>query len=226
MELNPLQNPNEVLDDLQCNGLVILRRRGHFAYGDDAVLLANFVRARRDENYLDIGTGTGILALLVHAKCGTRFTALEIQTDFADMALRSISINKLDEQILVLHADAREAHKRLGYERFDGIVCNPPYHSGGTKSPSLARAAATHEEMLTIEDLALCAKRMLKNGGKLYLCYPSSGIARLFAALVNEGITPKRMRTVVTQAGQAPSLVLIEARKGAAHGLTWEGENA
>jgi len=213
-----MQYPNETLDDLQLNGLRILRKSACFAYGNDAVLLSDFVHARRGEHLLDIGTGTGILALLVHAKTGARFTAVDIQSDLVDMAARSVKLNGLENEIEMLCADARTLHECLGYERFDGIVCNPPYHSEGTKSLNATRRLSTHDETLSIEGLALCAKRLLKNGGKLFVCYPATGVARFFAALTNEGVTPKRMRTV----NNPPYLVLVEAVKGAKHGIIWE----
>jgi len=223
-----MQHPDEILDDLQLNGLRILRKaragepRPYFAYGSDAVLLSDFVRAKKGDNFLDIGTGTGILALLVHAKTGARFTAVDIQAELADMAARSVELNGLTDEIQVFAADARLLHESCGYECFDGIVCNPPYHSGGTKSPSPARRMSTHEETLSIEELALCAKRLLKNGGKLFVCYPAAGLARLFTALSQNGIIPKRMKAVSAVADGTPYLVLTEAVKGAKHGLVWE----
>lgn len=212
---------DEILDDLQLNGLSIIRRKGAFAYGSDAVALANFAVAVKTDLVLDIGTGTGILAILIHAKTGARVVAVDIDPALCDMARRSVLHNGLAHDIDVLHADARTLHDTLGYERFSCVVCNPPYFSGGTMSENGSFRSSTHDETLSMDELALASSRMLKNGGKLFMVYPAARFATCCAKLIGYGIMPKRVKPVFSK-DNTPRVMLIEAKKGGHDGLIWE----
>ena len=208
-------------EDLQHEGLRILVEKPGFTYGSDAVLLANFLRAKPGEQVLDIGCGTGILSILASAKTGAHFTAVDIQPRMCELCAVSVRLNGQQDAISVLLADIRTLHEQLGHECFDAAVCNPPYFSGGTQSPDAQRQLSRHQDACTITDVALCAKRMLKNGGRLYLCYPAPLFAQACAALVEHRLEPKRVRPA-TQGNAAPYLTLIEAKKGGKPGLVWE----
>ena len=207
------------VEDLQYHNLRIVVDKDGFSYGRDAVLLANFVRAGREERALDMGTGTGILAILVNGKTGARVTAVEIQPEAAALAAESVKLNGQDG-VQVMTGDVREIHTTLGKECFDLAVCNPPYYRGGTASPDPARRQCTSQETLTMEDAAQSASRMLKNGGRFYLCYPAEGFAALCAALIQNGIQPKRVQ--LAYGGNRPYLALVEGKKGGREGLVWE----
>ena len=172
----------EIIDDLQRDGLVIVRSEARFAYGHDAVLLTDFVRAHAGERYLDIGTGTGILAILIYAKCGVSFVAADIDGECVRMAKRSVELNKLGEHISVEQCDARTLTE-AEFGRFDGAVCNPPYFSGGTKSPNQSRATSAFDDTLNIYEAAQCAKRVVKQGGRFFVCYPAKYIQQLCTAM-------------------------------------------
>lgn len=210
-----------IADDLQYKDLVILRDTERFAYGHDAVLLANFVRAKAGERMIDLGAGTGIVSILAHAKTGAHVLAVDIDPACCDLARRSVAMNGLEDAIEVLEADMRGlTAARLG--PFDAAACNPPYFSGGTESPNPARRRSMFQGECALEDALACAWRLLKNGGRLFICYPANLLAPLCARLAAAKLAPKRIRLVRAKPGRAPYLVLIEAKKNARDGATIE----
>ena len=212
-------NHMKVIEDLQFKGLRIAANKPGFSYGHDALLLADFARMGRRDTALDLGAGTGILAILLNGRHGTPFTAVEILAEAAALMEESVAMNG-QHDITVLCHDLRTLHEALPLESFSCAVCNPPYFSGGTPSPDEGVNISTHQQSCTVEDVARCAGLMLKNGGRLFMCYPASGVAEAFAALHGRGMEPKRIRLV--RGRGAPYLALIEAKKGAKPGLIWE----
>ena len=201
-------------EDLQENGLCIFTDKPAFSYGSDALALASFAHLKRGERALDLGAGTGILAILLESRFHARFTAVELREDMCALIQKSVSAN--GQAIEVLCADLRTLRPSPEFENFDAALCNPPYFTGGTKSENEQRRTARHQESCTLQDAVLCAARMLKNGGRFTLCYPVSGLASLCAALVENGLEPKRLRIHENR------LALIEAKKGAKSGLKYE----
>ena len=135
---------NERLDDLQ-NGYFIIQNTKNFCYGIDAVLLAGFARVKPGERVLDMGTGTGIIPILLKAKTpGEHFTGLEIQEESAQMARRSVVYNGLEKDIEIRTGDIREAAAIFGRASFSVVTCNPPYMTGshGLVNPHLPKAIA------------------------------------------------------------------------------------
>lgn len=210
-----------VTDDLQYDGHVILRDTERFAYGHDAVLLANFVRAKKGERLLDLGTGTGVIAILAHAKTGAATLAVDIDPACCDLARQSVALNGLANAIEVRCADMR-AFSAPQTELFDAVVCNPPYYKGGTESGNPSRRRSMFQGDCTLRDAVACASRSLKNGGRFFICYPVELLAPLCAALEAAKLPPKRMRFVRSKAEKPPYLVLIEAKKNARDGAVIE----
>ena len=209
----------KVIEDLQFRGLRIAVDKSGFSYGHDALLLADFTRMGKNDKALDLGAGTGILSILLNGRHGTAFTAVEIQPEAAALMEESVAMNG-QRDITVLCHDLRTLHEVLPRESFTCAVCNPPYFSGGTPSREQSVNISTHQQSCTVEDVAKCARLMLKNGGRLWMCYPASGAAEALASLRNNGMEPKR---IALAAGKKnPYLVLIEAKKGAKTGLIWE----
>ena len=216
--------PGERLDDLQCQGLKIIQRRDAFRFGTDSVLLADFAAPRKRDVAVDLGCGTGAIALLMAGhQPNLRVDAVELQIEIADMAKRSVALNGLEARVRVHCLDMREAWQALGAGKFSLAVCNPPYgRSGATlESQNEAKRIARHEGDLTPADLAKSAAMLLKNGGRFCAVYPAPRAYELMRAMDGAGIAPKRVRTVHGVAGRAPKFVLLEGVKDGGEGLHW-----
>lgn len=207
----------ERIDDLQRDGLRIIQRTDGFRFGTDAVLLADFAGVKKGEHVADMGTGTGVLPLLLSARAkDATFDAFEIQTDVADMAARSVRLNALEARIRVHHADCRDAAGIIGHERCHLVVSNPPYTKGGAGlvSPEQTRALSRSDSDCPIEEWIAACGRLLKNGGRLCCVFPAPRFLELCDAMRAARIEPKRVRFVVARENAAPKLVLVEGLKG------------
>ena len=205
------------MDDLQRNGYRIIQRTDGFCFGMDAVLLSGFAMVKKGERALDLGTGTGIIPILLEAKTeGEHFSALEIQREVADMARRSVSLNGLEEKIQIVEGDIREASQIFGAASFDVVTSNPPYMNDahGLKNPDLPKAIARHEVLCTLDDVAREASRVLKTGGRFYMVHRPHRLAEIITVLRGYKLEPKRMKMVHPFADRDANMVLIEAVKG------------
>lgn len=215
----------ERLDELQRNSYRIIQDPRRFCFGMDAVLLAGFARVKPKEQVLDLGTGTGIIPILLKGRTkGKSFTGLEIQPESADMARRSVSLNHLEDQIRIVTGDLKEADKIFGAGSFEVVTCNPPYMTDlhGLKNPSEAKAIARHEVLCTLEDVITQASKLLVPGGRFYLVHRPFRLAEIIFGLCQKGLEPKRMRLVHPYADREPVMVLIEALKGGRPRVTVE----
>lgn len=216
---------NERLDDLQLSGLKIIQNPEKFCFGMDAVLLSGFVRTRKGDLLLDVGTGTGILPLLLSAKTEcAHLTGLEIQEESADMARRSVALNRLEEKISIVTGDIKEAGGIFAPASFDCITCNPPYMIGehGIANPDAPKAIARHEILCTFEDVTAAAEKLLKSGGRFFLVHRPFRLAELIVTLTRHHLEPKRMRLVYPYVDREPNMVLIEAVRGGNSRMTVE----
>lgn len=208
---------NERIDDLQRNHYRIIQDPERFCFGMDAVLLSGFAKAKEGDNVLDLGTGTGIIPILMEAKTrATHFTGLEIQSESADMAARSVKLNHLEEKIEIVIGDIKEAVSLFGAASFDVVTCNPPYmteHHGLT-NPKAPKAIARHELLCTLEDVISQAARLLKPGGNFYLVHRPFRLADIIVLLRQYKMEPKRMKMVYPFINKEPNMVLIEANRG------------
>lgn len=209
--------PNERIDELQRNGYRIIQNEKKFCFGMDAVLLSGFARAGKGERVLDLGTGTGIIPILMEAKTeGESFTGLEIQEEMAEMAARSVKLNGLEEKVSIIQGDLKEASKRFGKASFDVVTCNPPYmnQNHGLKNPDEPKAIARHELLCSFEDVAREAAALLKSGGRFYLVHRPHRLTEIFETLRAHKLEPKRMKFVHPFADAEANMVLIEAFRG------------
>ena len=222
MEHEALMRPGERMDDLQRSGLRILQREEGFRFGTDAVLLADFAAPKKGEHVADVGTGTGVLPLLLSARAeGTTFDAFEIQPDVADMARRSVQINALEARIRIHALDCREAAKAIGHETCHLVVSNPPYtaQGAGLVSPEKTRALSRSDSDCPLGEWIAACGRLLRNGGRLCCVFPAPRFLELCDAMRTARIEPKRVRFVVARESAAPKLVLTEGLKGGRPGL-------
>lgn len=215
----------ERIDDLQLNGLNIIQCENRFCFGIDAVLLSEFADVKKNENCLDIGTGTGIIPILLTAKTeGKHFTGLEIQKESADMANRSVIMNGLEERLNIICEDINNAKNLFEAQSFNVITSNPPYMIGshGITNEDDEKAIARHEIKCTLDDIIREGARLLKVHGRFYMIHRPFRLVEIFNTFTKYGLEPKRMRLVHSFADKEPSMVLIEALKGGKSSLKIE----
>ena len=216
---------HERLDELHRNGYWIIQDPGRFCFGMDAVLLSGFAKVKPGERALDLGTGTGIIPILLEAKTkGEHFTGLEIQPESADMAARSVAYNHLEEKITIVTGDIKEASARFGAGSFEVITTNPPYMIGqhGIQNDANAKTIARHEVLCDLDDILRESAKMLKQGGRFYMVHRPFRLAEIFSKMVAYHIEPKRMRLVYPFVDKEPNMVLIEGLRGGKSRLTVE----
>lgn len=215
----------ERLDELHRNGYFIIQDPARFCFGMDAVLLSGFARAKKGDRVLDLGTGTGIIPILMEAKTkASHFTALEIQKDSVDMARRSVYLNHLEAKIDIVEGNIREAAAIFGVSRFDVITCNPPYMTGqhGLINPELPKAIARHEILCTLEDVIRESSKILKPNGHFFLVHRPFRLPEIFEVMQKYKIEPKRMKLVHAFIDKEPNMVLLEGVRDGKPRLTIE----
>lgn len=208
---------DERLDDLQRNGYQIIQKKNGFCFGMDAVLLSGFARVKQGEKAIDLGTGTGIIPILLEAKYeGEHYTGLDIQDEMADMATRSVALNHLEEKVSIVKGDIKEASRLFGAASFDVVTSNPPYMNDahGLKNPDLPKAISRHEVLCTLDDVTREAARLLRPGGRFYMVHRPHRLIEIITALTKYKLEPKRMKMVHPFVEKDANMVLIEAVRG------------
>lgn len=208
---------NERMDDLQRNGYRIIQDPDRFCFGMDAVLLSGFATAKKGDRVLDLGTGTGIIPILMEAKSeAEHLTGLEIQPESADMALRSVQLNNLQDKISIVTGDIKEAKSLFPKASFQVITSNPPYMIGqhGLVNPHGEKAIARHEVLCTLENVVENAAALLVPGGHFYMVHRPFRLAEIMTTLIKYRLEPKRMQLVYPYIDKEPNMVLIEAVRG------------
>lgn len=215
----------ERIDELQRNGYVIIQHPKRFCFGMDAVLLSGFAHVKAGEHVLDLGTGTGIIPILLEAKTeGEHFTGLEIQPESADMARRSVELNHLESKIDIITGDVKDASRRFGASSFDVITTNPPYMIGkhGLQNEQNAKTIARHEVLCTLEDILRESAKLLQPKGRFYMVHRPFRLSEIMCLMTKYGIEPKRMKLVYPYVDREPNMVLIEGLRGGRPRLTVE----
>ena len=209
--------PGERIDDLQRKGYKIIQNTEKFCFGMDAVLLSGFATVKPGELVLDMGTGTGIIPILLEAKTeGKHFTGLEIQAESADMARRSVALNNLEGKVDIVNGDIKEASKIFGKNVMNVVTVNPPYMNDlhGIKNPDMPKAIARHEVLCTLEDVVREASAVLKQNGRFYMVHRPHRLVEIITMMTKYKLEPKRMRLVHPYKDKEANMVLIEGLKG------------
>ena len=209
--------PNERIDDLNRCGYKIIQNTSKFCFGMDAVLLSSFAKANEGDKVIDLGTGTGIIPILMEAKTkADSFIGLEIQEESVDMAKRSVLMNGQEKKITIVYGDIKTASKDLGAAMFDVVTTNPPYmnNSHALVNPNEAKAIARHEIMCDLEDVVREGAKLLKVGGKMYMVHRPFRLIEIVSEMKKYKLEPKRIRFVHPYVDKEPNMVLIEAAKG------------
>lgn len=208
----------ERLDDLQLNGLELIQNPEKFCFGVDAVFLSDFVRVKPGETVLDMGTGNGIIPVLLAAKTrAKKITGLEIQPDIAEMARRSVVYNRLEDSIEIVTGDIKEAAEIFRPAFFDVITTNPPYMLAehGLRNPDDAKAIARHEILCSLDDILRESMRLLQDKGRFYMIHRPFRLTEILIKMNFYKIEPKRIQFIYPYIDKEPSMVLIEGVRGA-----------
>lgn len=217
--------PGERLDDLQIGGLELIQDPKKFCFGVDAVFLSDFVRVRPGENVLDLGTGNGIIPVLLSAKTEARhITGLEIQADTAEMARRSVAHNHLEDRIDIVTGDIKEAAELFKPAFFDVITTNPPYMLAdhGMRNPDDTKAIARHEVLCSLDDILRESMRLMQDKSRFYMIHRPFRLTEIMIKMHQYKIEPKRIRFVHPYIDKEPAMVLIEGVRGAKPRVTVE----
>lgn len=217
MSLDKYLKPGERLDDLERNGYKIIQHPKKFCFGMDAVLLSGFARMKAGERMIDLGTGTGILPILLEAKTtGAHFVGLEIQEESADMARRSVAVNHLEAKVEIVTGDITRSSEIFGKGCVQVVTSNPPYmteHHGLT-NPEAPLAIARHELLCTLEDVIREASALLMPGGRFYMVHRPFRLVEIFGMMTKYQLEPKRMQLVYPFMDKESNMILVEGVKG------------
>lgn len=210
-------NPDERLDDLQRDGYKLIQNSKIFCFGMDAVLLSSYAIVNEGDKVLDLGTGNGVIPILLKARTkGSHFTGLEIQDINVDMARRSVEYNQIQADVEIIQGDIKEASAIFGGASFDVVTTNPPYmnENHGLQNPESHKAIARHELLCTLEDVIREAAKVLKPQGRFYMVHRPHRLVEIFEQMRKFGIEPKRMRLVHPFIDKPANMVLVEGVRG------------
>ena len=213
---------DETLDKLSIGNIELLQAKDGYRFSIDPILLSNFVHVKNGNSIVDLGTGSGIIPLLL-TNINRTITAVgvELQLALAARATRNVELNSLQQQVTIVHADIRNISSFKPASSVDVVVSNPPYRrlDSGRIAPNDERAAARHELAGGLEDFVAAAKWLLKNGGRFAVIYLVERLPELITTMCAAGIEPKQLRLVHAHPGVAAKMVLLEGRKNGNPGL-------
>lgn len=206
------------------NGYTLELCPGAFPLSTDSIALSGFVRLPKNAAVLDLCSGCGTLGLLLCAqRADCSVTGIEIHEEAHRMALKNAETNGLSHRLTGIHGSIINAKDLVGAGQFDVCICNPPYFSGGI--PSATLATARQEGHCTLSDVMAAAGWALRWGADLFLVHRPERLAELFVCAARHRLEPKRMQLLRHRSTGPVSLVLVQLRKGAKPGLSWEEES-
>jgi len=211
-----LVKQHERVDDLQCNGLQLIQNPQGFCFGIDAVLLSNFCEIRRNWRVMDLGTGTGIIPILLAGKTeAEEIVGVEIQEEVAEMASRSVRLNHLENRVKIIKEDLNKILNHREACSFDAVTSNPPYmnEGGGLLNPKSMKAISRHEVKCTLEDIIRISSRLLKDRGHFYMVHRPHRLADIICLCRQYKLEPKKLRFVHPNQNKKPNILLIQCVK-------------
>lgn len=212
---------------LDYNNLKIYQNTDWFSFSIDSVLLANFVRLNNKMKILDMCTGNAPIPLFLSTKTKSKIIGVEIQKEIYDLAVKSVKINNLDNQINILNKDIKKLNNIFETDTFDLITCNPPYFRLEEKSltnENEIKRKARHEVELCLDDIFKCAKKLLKNNGKIAIVHRTNRLVEIISSMKQNNIEPKRLQFIFPFASSNSNLVLIEGSKNGNPGVIVEND--
>lgn len=217
--MNDFLKENERIDDLEFKNLKIIQNKNGFCFGIDSVLLVNFAKEiKKQSKVLDLGTGTGIIPILLSGKVELKKAiGVEIQKDVANMAKRSVSLNYLDDKIEIINENVINIGKLYPKQYFDVVITNPPYKKMGTGiiNESEAKIISRHEITANLEDFIKTARDMLKDKGEFFMVHRPERLVDIISLMRKFKIEPKKLRFVCPNKNREPNMVLIKGIKNA-----------
>ena len=208
---------NERIDDLQYKGLKIIQNKKGFCFGVDSVLLSDFAKEiKRNSTVVDIGTGTGIIGLLLCKKTNLKkIYGIEIQTEVAQMAEKSVKLNNLEDKFEIINCDINNIFEYLKANSIDCIVTNPPYKkvNTGLKNENEKQMISRHEVMCTLEDVVEKSSKLLKDRGEFFMVHRAERLVDIMCELRKYHLEPKKIRFVHPKSNEKPNLILVKAVK-------------
>lgn len=212
-------NENERIDDLEYKNLKIVQDKDGFCFGIDSVLLSDFAKEIRSKSIvLDLGTGNGVLGILLCGKTNlSKIYGVEIQEDIANIAQKSINLNKLNNRFEIINDNIKNLNSYFKNDSIDAIISNPPYKkdNSGLKNESQKKLIARHEITANLEDFISVSSKLLKSNGSLYMVHRPERLADLFYLLKKYKLEPKKLRFVQSFTNSKPKFFLIKATKNA-----------
>lgn len=207
--------PTERIDDLQLKGLKLIQDTNGFCFGIDAVLLANFAKVKKGAKVVDLGTGTGIVPVLIAGKSqAQKIIGVEIQAEVHEMATRSIKLNNLEDRVEIINEDIKNLDKVLEVNGYHVVTSNPPYmHMEGIQNPNDKKAISRHEVMCNLEDVIRTASRLTMPRGKFFMIHRPIRLVDFMTLGRKYNLEPKQIQFIHPRSNKAPNLVLIEFMK-------------
>lgn len=211
----------ERVDDLLIGQLKIIQNQSEFCFSLDAILLAHFATVRPGARVVDLGTGTGVIALLLAARGAGHVAGLEFSQSMAAMATRSVMLNNLQDKVEIVQGDLCKIKEYLPAGHYDVVVSNPPYRivGGGFISPNDKVAMAKHEVTATLQDVVNAAKYLVKTRGRFAMVHLPERMSEILVAMSQAGLEPKRLQLVHSTMNQKPKMLLVEGIRAGKPGL-------
>lgn len=213
---------NESIEDLQLDGLRLIQNKLGYCFTSDSVILANFIKCKPEDKVLEIGTGSGVISILVsHKNNNANIIAVEIQKSLSELARRNVELNKKQDLIKIVNQDINDFCNENNLSSYDVVFSNPPYYDiksvivGGNEEKQICR----YEKKMNLKQLVSISNKLLKNKGKFYIVYPANRVADLVYELRLNMLEPKLMFFTQPSISSSPVLVLVMAVKNANPGL-------